>query len=79
MNLDPSYLKKRTTVAAVRRLYDFDSCDPEFRADWDRLLAKKQDGDELWVFEPPEREIDVRGVALVRKNRVVSTLVESIG
>ena len=78
MKLASSYLKKQTTLAAVQRRYDFDSCDPEFKADWERLLAKKRDGDELWLFEPSEGAIEVRGVALVRKRRVISTLVESV-
>lgn len=79
MNLDSSYLKKQTSLAEVRRRYDFATCDPLFKADWERLLAKRKAGDELWVVEPPKDAMDIRGVALVRKRRVISTLVETVG
>ena len=79
MKLASSYLQKRTSLAEVRRRYDFASCDPGFKADWKRLLAKRRVGDQLWVVEPPDGAIKIRGVALVRKQRVISTLVESVG
>jgi hypothetical protein len=79
MKLDSSYLKKQTSLAAVRRRYNFASCDPSFKADWERLLAKRKAGDELWVVKPPKGAIEVRGIALVRKDRVISTLVEAVG
>ena len=40
MELETEYLKTRTTVDAVNNHYDFDSCDPDFKADWERLLNK---------------------------------------
>ena len=79
MKLPRAYLKKRTSLAAVRRRFDFDSVNPDFRADWERLVAKMREGDELWTFEPPRGEIELWGVALVRKGVVVSTLLEAVG
>ena len=79
MELPSSYLKEKTTVEAVQSRYDFGSCEPDFKADWERLLAKKQRGDELWRFEPPKGAIEVWGVALVREGKVISTLVEAVG
>ena len=38
------------------------------------MLAKKRVGDELWLFEPPKGAIELRGVALVREGRIISTL-----
>ena len=66
-------------MAAVRRRYDFRSCQPDFRADWERLLAKRREGDQLWTFEPPQGEIELWGIALVRRGRVISTLLEAVG
>jgi hypothetical protein len=66
-------------MAAVLKRYDFGSCHPDFRADWDRLLAKRRKRDELWLFAPPKGRIKVWGVALVRKGLVISTLVEAVG
>ena len=78
MELPPSYLKEKTSVEAVTGRYDFAICDPDFRADWERLLSKKRDGDELWLFEPPKGAIELYGVALVRQGRIISTLVEAV-
>lgn len=77
--LPSSYLKERTTVEAVRGYYDFDSCQPDFKADWERLLRKMRNGDELWFFEPPKGAISLWGVALVRNGEVISTLIEAVG
>jgi hypothetical protein len=79
MELSSSYLKEKTTVEVVRGRYDFDSCEPHFRADWERLLSKKRDGDELWLLEPPKEALELWGIALVRDGRVVSTLIEAVG
>ena len=78
MELPSSYLKEKTTTHAVASRYDFGSCNEEFRADWDRLLSKRQAGDELWLFEPPKDAIRLWGVALVRDNRTISTLIEAV-
>ena len=63
--------------AALKR-YDLNSCHPDFKADWERLLAKRQSGDELWLFEPPKGEIQLWGIALVRNGQVISTLIEAV-
>jgi hypothetical protein len=79
MNLPTSYLKKRTTLQAARRRFDFDSCNSEFKADRNRLKAKRRTGDEIWILEPPKGAIAIWGIALVRKGRIISTLVEAVG
>jgi hypothetical protein len=79
MNLAASYLKKQTTLRAVLRRFNFETCSPEFKADWDRLTAKRKCGDQLWVFGPPRGAIEIWGIALVRKGRAISTLVEAVG
>jgi hypothetical protein len=79
MHLPASYLKKRTTLRAVQRRFDFDSCGGEFKADWDRLMAKRRAGDELWVIEPPKGALEIWGIALVRKGQIISTLFEAVG
>ena len=78
MKLGRGYLNKRISIAAILRRYDFVTCHPDFRADWERLIAKRQKGDELWLFAPPKGSIKILGVALVRKGRVISTLVEAV-
>ena len=57
-----SYLKEKTTLEGVLGRYDFASCDSDFSADWERLLAKKQSGDELWFFQPPDQR-PIRGAS----------------
>ena len=79
MKLPSSYLTKRVTEEDVAKEYSFESCHPDFRADWERLIGKKQPGDELWRFAPPTGAIEVSGVALVRDGEVVSTLVDAVG
>lgn len=80
MELPPSYLTERTTLerAVAENLYDgrpFGHAED----DWNRLLAKWRDGDELWNFAPPGREeIQIWGVALVRGGRVISTAVTAV-
>jgi|RhiMetdeSRZDD1v2_1073273.scaffolds.fasta_scaffold534308_1 hypothetical protein len=78
MILSRDYLMERVTVEDVLETYDFDTCHPEFRADWERLLSKKIDGDDLYNFAPPPRRLQVWGVALVRRGEVISTLVECV-
>jgi len=79
MQLPKSYLTERVTLEQVLLEYDFESCHPEFVADWQRLLGKKAAGDELWRFAPPPGHIQIWGIALVRAGEVVSTLVDSVG
>ena len=79
MELPTSYLTEKTTPEGVRARYDFDARDSDFRADWERLLRKRQDRDELWFFAPPEGAIALWGVALVREGKVISTLIEAVG
>jgi hypothetical protein len=78
LRLPSSYLTERVTLDEVLSVYDFAACSPEFRKDWQRLLSKRQDGDELWRFAPPPGEIEVFGIALVRNGEVVATLVEAV-
>jgi hypothetical protein len=79
MKLPSSYLQEMVSLEDVVREHDFESCHPDFRADWERLLRKREPGDELWRFGPPRGGIDVCGIALVRDGEVISTLVESVG
>jgi hypothetical protein len=79
MKLPTSYLTEQVTQAEIEAEHDFKSSAAEFRDDWDRLIRKRQTGDELWRFAPPPGTVDVRGVALVRDGEVVSTLVEAVG
>jgi hypothetical protein len=47
--------------------------------DWERLKSKMQPGDELWYFEPPDKTvIQLWGLALVRRDRVVSTVITAV-
>jgi len=47
--------------------------------DWQRLVAKMQPGDELWNFEPPNKNvIRLWGVALVRKGKIISTVITAV-
>lgn len=78
MKLPLAYLTERITVEDVLAEHDFAACDPDFRADWERLLSKRAASDELWRFAPPPGHIEVTGIALVRDGEVVSTLVESV-
>ena len=79
MRLPREYLKERTTVEDVLATYDFASCHPDFRADWERLLSKRADGDELYNFAPPPGQFTIWGVALVRRGEVIATLIECVG
>lgn len=79
MRLPPAYLTERVTMEDVIAEHDFEASHPDFRADWERLLSKRTEGDELWRFAPPPGQIEVWGIALVRRGEVVSTLVESVG
>lgn len=80
MELPLSYLTEPTTFerAAAENAYDgrpFGHAED----DWQRLLAKRRDGDELWNFAPPNREvIQVCGVALLRDGPVISTVITAI-
>ena len=79
MKLPASYLTERVTEADVTTEHNFEACPADFREDWERLLQKRQPGDELWRFSPPQRAIEVWGIALVRNGEIVSTLVEAVG
>jgi hypothetical protein len=79
MKIPQEWLKERVALEQLLAEHDFDSCYPSFRADWERLLSKKQDRDELWRFGPPPRGIFVRGVALARDGEIISSLVEAVG
>jgi hypothetical protein len=80
MELPLSYLTEPTTVerAAADNTHDgrpFGHAED----DWRRLLAKRRDGDELWNFAPPSLEaIQLWGVALVRRGRVISTVITAV-
>ena len=78
MKLSRAWLTERVTLEQVLAEHDFASSAADFRADWERLLAKKVAGDELWRFAPPPGQIEVTGIALVRDGEVISTLVEAI-
>jgi hypothetical protein len=79
MQIPKRYLTVPTSVVEVQAQFDFANCHPDFRADWERLLSKMQDGDKLWRFEPPANEHEIWGIALVRNGEVVSTLIEAVG
>ena len=79
VKLPPLFLTQRVTLEQVFAEYDFESCHPDFRADWERLLKTKVDGDELWRFEPTANEVKVWGIALVRTGKIISTLIEAVG
>jgi len=77
VELPSSYLKCRVELADVDRRLDFANAD--CRADWERLLAKKRPGDELWEFAPQEGAVPLQGIALVRKGKIISTFIEAVG
>jgi hypothetical protein len=79
MKLPSAYLTERVTLDDVLAEQDFSNCHPDFRADWERLMNKRVEGDELWRFAPPSGYIEVFGIALVRGGEIISTLVESVG
>lgn len=80
MNLPLSYLSEPTTFerAVSENMHDgrpFGHAED----DWRRLIAERRAGDELWYFAPPSRAaIRLRGLALVRGGRVVSTVVTGV-
>ena len=80
MELPPSYLTEATTVerAAAENAYNgrpFGHAED----DWQRLLANRLEGDELWNFAPPSRNVmQLWGVALVRGGRVISTVLTAV-
>ena len=80
MELPLSYLTRRTTVerAAAENTHDGKPFG-HAQDDWERLLAKRREGDELWYFAPPDPSaIQLWGVALVRGDKVVSTVITAV-
>lgn len=79
MELPITYLKEKTTFDEVLADNVFKGMLEGAWEDWDRLCAKRRDGDELWRFEPPTPEaIQLWGYALVRDGKVVSTAVSAV-
>lgn len=80
MELDPPHLTQRTTYEDAVRDNMFEG--REFghcNEDWERLKAKMVDGDEFWYFEPPSRtSLQHWGLALLRRGRVVSTVITAV-
>jgi hypothetical protein len=80
MDIPISYLTKQTTFEQARSDNMHDGR-PFGHAndDWERLVAKMKDGDELWYFEPPnERVMQLWGLGLVRSGRVISTVITAV-
>ncbi|MCI0701450.1 MAG: hypothetical protein L0241_10250 [Planctomycetia bacterium] len=85
--MDPTWLKKRTTVADVEAASMVS--DPELgpepvpfgfiNAQWKALLAQMQPGDELWEFSSSQESWQAlagrAGIALVRTGKVVDSMV----
>ncbi len=77
MELPLAYLTERTTFerAVTENMLDGKPFG-HANDDWVRLLAKRREGDELWHFAPPNAtSIQIWGLALVRRGRVVSTVI----
>jgi hypothetical protein len=68
----------RVEMATLLAEYDFAKIAEDARKDWERLVAKMREGDELWRFAPPPGKIRLWGIALVRDGRVISTCLEAI-
>jgi hypothetical protein len=79
MQLPREYLTERVTLEEVLAGHDFHMCPADFREDWERLLSKRADGDELWRFAPPPDAMELWGIALVRDGEIISTLLEAVG
>jgi hypothetical protein len=80
MHVPLTYLTERTSVERAMEENTFDG-KPFGHAsdDWDRLLAKRIEGDELWYFAPPNRHVlQLWGIALVRGGKVVSTVITAV-
>lgn len=79
--METSWLTKKTTYeeAVSDNLVEgveFGGCN----ADWLKLKALIQPGDELWYFEPPSKEyIHIRGLALVRNGEIVERVITAVG
>src|SRR5262245_2310711 len=80
MKLPSSYLRQRIT-AEQALAGDYEDGVPWGEDDdWQRMIAKRLPGDELWVFAPPSRNaFEVWGIALVRDGEIISTVVTAIG
>jgi hypothetical protein len=80
VQLPLEYLTSRTTFhdAVADNMFD-DNPFGDANDDWERLKAKMNDGDELWYFEPPNRNvIQLWGLALVRNGTVISTVITAV-
>lgn len=79
MNLPVSYLTRRVTLEeAVSGNLVGGVPFGAVKDDWQRLLDKRRDGDQLWTFEPPPRSFRVWGIALVRDGQVISTVITAV-
>jgi hypothetical protein len=80
MELSASCLTVRTTVEqAVAENMHHGLAFGRAHDDWQRLLAKRREQDELWYFAPPDSSaIQLWGVALVRGGKVVSTVITAV-
>ena len=80
MQIPLDYLTKRTTFeqAVVDNTFEGKPFG-HANDDWERLKAKLQPGDELWYFAPPSKRVmQFWGLALVRKRKVISTVITGL-
>jgi len=80
MKIPTNYLTEQTTFERARS--DNMCGERAFghaNDDWERLVAKMEEGDELWYFEPPDEQVfQLWGLALVRSGRVISTVITAV-
>lgn len=80
MELPLDYLTVQTTLedAIADNLHD-GTAFGHSNDDWQRLLAQRKPGDELWYFEPPNKHcLQLWGLALVRNRRIISTVITAL-
>jgi hypothetical protein len=80
MELSRDYLTNQTTFEQAVQENTVDGIPFGFiNDDWERLLANRREGDELWEFGPPNHNsIQLWGFALVRGGNVVSTVITAV-